>query len=204
MLVIGLTGGIGSGKSTVAELFAKHDVPIIDADVISRELTKPNAPAIAKIISHFGSDICLPDGSLNRKKLRDIIFTDAKQRHWLEHLLHPQIHHEILQQLHKLSSHAYCIIIIPLLIESASYAFIDRVLVVDTTEDLQIQRVTQRDTSQEQHVRAILDSQTTREHRLSHADDVITNTGDINELEPQVTRLHERYLELGLVQKNML
>lgn len=197
MLVIGLTGGIGSGKSTVAELFAKRGAPIIDADVVARVITQPNTSAFKKIVEHFGPQIVLSDGNLDRKQLRNIIFADSKQRHWLEQLLHPQIHDDILQQLHKLSAHAYCIVVIPLLIEAASYAFLDRILVVDATQSLQIERVNHRDKLERHHIEAILNTQATREHRLSQADDVITNTGEIAELEPQVARLHERYLELA-------
>lgn len=197
MLVVGLTGGIGSGKSTVTELFAKCGVPIIDADLIARDITQPNTPLLKKITEHFGPTILASDGTLNRKQLREIIFKDITQRVWLEKLLHPQIHQAILQKIHQLSAHAYCIVVIPLLIESSSYAFLDRILVVDTPEALQIERVMARDKSQREHVEAILNAQATREHRLAHADDVIVNTGNIADLEPQIAQLHERYLALA-------
>lgn len=193
MLVIGLTGGIGSGKTTVANLFAQHHVPIIDADIIAREVTQINSPALAEIIRHFkDNNLLQTDGSLDRSKLRKIIFDQPEQRRWLEHLLHPIILAEIEKRLQTLSA-PYCIIVIPLLFEVEPYPFINRILVVDAPSTLQIDRVIQRDNLSPQHVEAILQSQVTREHRLMHADDIITNSGSMQDLESQVAQLHAFY-----------
>ena len=195
MLVIGLTGGIGSGKSTVADMFAARGAPIIDADLISREVTLPGETAFNQIIEHFGHAMVSADGSLNRGKLREAVFANSKERIWLEKLLHPLIRQRIEQRL-KVIDAAYCIIVIPLLFEVAPYEFIDRILVIDAPERLQIERVTTRDKSEPSHVEAIMKSQTTRSQRLSGADDVIINDGKIADLERQVQKIHEMYITL--------
>ncbi len=196
MLIIGLTGGIGSGKTTVANLFAELGVPIIDTDHIARDVTQPGTKALQEIIAHFDSSLLLPDQTLNRAVLRDRIFQDEKERKWLEALLHPLIYQKILSHLQQLSA-PYCIIVIPLLFETKEKGFntlINRVLVVDTDENTQIERITSRDHLSLTQIQNMLDAQTTREFRLVHADDVITNHGDIEELKPQVKKLHEFYL----------
>src|SRR5579862_1017846 len=185
MLVIGLTGGIGSGKTTVAELFAKYNIPIIDADKIARDLTQKDQAAFTKIVEHYGHAILNKDHSLNRKKLSTIIFNDAKEKNWLEQLLHPLIFERISLEINKLSA-PYCIAMIPLLIEVEAYSFINRILVVDTDRDLQIKRVVKRDQLPAEHIEAILNSQLAREGRLSKAHDVIINNGEIEDLIPQV------------------
>lgn len=196
MLVIGLTGGIGSGKSTVANLFAERDVAIIDADVVAREVTQPNTAAFKTIVKHFGDDILQSNGALDRSKLRQIIFSDHKQRLWLENLLHPLIRgamHEQIQRTHA----PYAIAVIPLLLEVEFYSFINRILVVDAPEEAQIDRVTSRDKSEKTQIEAIIKTQARREDRVARAHDVIINDGKLADLIPQVDRLHKQYLEMS-------
>jgi dephospho-CoA kinase len=197
MLVIGLTGGIGSGKSTVANLFAERGIPIIDADIVAREVSRPDTPAFASIVKHFGKEMVLPDGSLDRAALRNIIFNDTKQRLWLENLLHPLILAEMEKQIAKLSS-PYCIAVIPLLLEVEFFSFINRILVVDTPESEQIKRVMLRDKSSKAEVEAILHSQARRETRRAKAQDIIQNEGTLEELAAQVEKLDGKYREMDL------
>jgi len=192
MLVIGLTGGIGSGKTTVAQLFAKQGVPIIDADLIAHELTQTEKPAWKAIIAHFGPLIVKPDKVLDRQKLRELIFNDVKKRLWLEQLLHPLIIEAIKKKIQELKD-SYCIIVIPLLIETGPYSFIDRILVVDTLSETQIERLEKRDQSKRRDLQKIMASQTSREKRLAAAQDVIHNNGRLDELQDQVTQLHQSY-----------
>jgi dephospho-CoA kinase len=196
MLVVGLTGGIGSGKSTVAQLFSEHGIPIIDADVAARTVTTPDKPAFASIVKHFGEDIVQKDNTLNRAKLRQHIFNDPKQRHWLEKLLHPLIREEMQQQIDQLKA-PYCIAVIPLLLEVEFYSFINRILVVDASETQQIQRVMLRDQTSKKNVEAILNSQAHRNDRRAKAHDVIHNDGKIADLIPQVDKLHALYTKMG-------
>ncbi len=196
MLVVGLTGGIGSGKSTVAKLFADLGVPIIDADVVSHDITQPNMPAFVSIVKHFGQAIVSDDGTLDRAKLRQIIFSDPKQRLWLEHLLHPLIRETMKEQINQLSS-AYCIAVIPLLLEVEFYSFINRILVIDAPEHQQIERVVARDKGSKTDIEAILKTQASRKDRKVRAHDLIINDGKIADLIPQVQELHEKYLSIG-------
>ncbi|OGT47236.1 MAG: dephospho-CoA kinase [Gammaproteobacteria bacterium RIFCSPHIGHO2_12_FULL_41_20] len=198
MFVVGLTGGIGSGKSTVARLFAKHGITIIDADEIARQLTAPDQPALQQIVAHFGNAILLEDGSLNRYKLRRIIFDNTENRSWLEQLLHPLIRKQMQQRIQAATS-AYCIAMIPLLLESTPNPLIQRILVVDTPEEYQIQRVQKRDQSPPTEIASIVKTQINREKRLAAADDVITNQGSANDLIPQVEKLHQLYIKLSKV-----
>jgi dephospho-CoA kinase len=192
MLVVGLTGGTGSGKSTVADLFAAHGIPIIDADVIAREITLPSTPAFHAILAHFGPSILQSDGSLDRQALRHIIFDDNEARAWLENTLHPLILEQIKQRISLISA-PYCLVVIPLLAEKGSYTFINRILVVDASQQLQIERIRKRDHSDIKLATAIVQSQATREKRLKLADDIILNDGDLADLLPQVERLHTFY-----------
>jgi dephospho-CoA kinase len=196
MLVIGLTGGIGSGKSTVAQLFADRGVPIIDADVAARKTTQPDSPAFTRIVKHFGNALVLPTGTLDRTKLRKIIFSDAKQRLWLEHLLHPLIRDEMKQEIDRLSA-PYCIAVIPLLLEVEFYSFVNRILVVDAPEHAQIQRVAARDKASKSDIEAILKTQASRKNRKAHAHDIVLNDGIMADLIPQVEKLHEKYSQIG-------
>ena len=191
--VIALTGGIGSGKSTVAELFAKLGTPIIDADLIARELTHIDQSAYKDIVNHFNEkQILKADQTLNRNKLREIIFEDQKERQWLENLLHPLIQEKIADEIKKVSA-PYCIVVIPLLFEVTPYNFIDRILVVDSPEEQQIARVIARDKTNSALIKKILKSQISRQQRISGADDIIVNENRISDLVPQVEKLHRIY-----------
>ena len=196
MLVIGLTGGIGSGKSTVAEMFAKYGAPLLDADKIARELTQKEQPAFLAITQHFKKNILLKDGSLDRKKLREIIFHDTKERHWLEHLLHPLISDVMEKQIKKFKK-PYCIAVIPLLLEVKPLRFIDRILVIDTPEPLQIERTMKRDHLEKSFIVTMMKTQVSRATRLAKADDTIKNEGTIADLVPQVEKLHQFYLSMS-------
>jgi dephospho-CoA kinase len=197
MYVIGLTGGIASGKSTVATLFEKKGITIIDTDQLARQLTDIGKDALQKIALHFGKNILLPDGSLNRKLLRTIIFSDNTQRLWLEQLLHPLIRAEMEQQIYSAQS-PYCIAIIPLLFESTPNPIINRILVVDSTEELQLERAQNRDNITLEEAQSILLAQAKREHRLANATDIIYNTGSIDTLQEEVEKLHQLYLSIAL------
>jgi dephospho-CoA kinase len=192
MLVIGLTGGIGSGKSTVADMFAGLGVPIIDMDRIARQIVEPGRPALKQITQTFGKDLIEPDGQLNRQRLSAIIFDSAEKRHQLEAILHPIIRQETEHQLAKLEA-PYCIVVIPLLLESGLHSLIDRVLVVDVPESLQISRTMQRDGMSATQAEKILAAQVDRQSRLSAADDIINNNGELSELRHQVEHLDQQY-----------
>ena len=196
MLVIGLTGGIGSGKSTVCHHFAALGVPIIDTDLIAREVVEPGQPGLAQIIDAFGLEILAPDGKLDRRRLRERIFADAEARHGLESILHPLIRTRMKEQLAALQA-PYAIVAIPLLVESGRRDNLDRVLVVDTPEEQQIARVCQRDGVKKEQAEAILAAQCSRTSRLAAADDVIYNSDDLKALESQVGRMHRHYLQLA-------
>lgn len=197
MLTIGLTGGIGSGKSTVATLFAALGVPIIDTDEIARDVVKPGTAALAKIVNHFGSEILLANGLLNRQALAQKIFQDATAKAWLESLLHPIILEQANDAKRK-AQFPYCIQVIPLLIETLPNPNIDRILVVDAPPALQVERALARDpqrTSAE--ILAIINSQATRQARLAAADDVIINDDDLSKLQTAVNSLHQKYIQLA-------
>lgn len=195
MLIIGLTGGIGSGKSTVAKLFEDKGITIIDADQLARDVTQPGKPALKKIVEKFGPGILLPNQSLDRTKLRKLVFSDDHQRIWLEQLLHPLIRDELRQRIRNADS-PYCIVMIPLLIETAPNPLIDRILVVDARKDQQVDRAAVRDSQSGSEIYTILSKQSTREQRLRAADDVISNVGTIEDLVGQVDALHRYYLSL--------
>lgn len=196
MLVIGLTGGIGSGKSTVSDLFRKLGVAIIDTDIIARDLVQPGEDALHEIIHTFGSSILQTDGQLDRKQLGQITFSDTSSRKQLEAILHPRIRQAMLAQLNAVTG-PYAIVVIPLLFESAQQSTVDRILVVDCDENTQIQRVKKRDQRSEQQIKNIIQSQTSRKNRLAHADDVIVNNDSHEELAQQVAQLHQKYLKLS-------
>jgi dephospho-CoA kinase len=191
---VGLTGGIGSGKSTVANFFQDLGITIIDADVIARELVIPNSPALKKIVDHFGTEILDSSDQLNRQELHGRIFQNPSERLWLEQLLHPAILEEIKHRAQK-STSPYCIAVVPLLLETKLHSPVDRILVVDSPIELQRQRVQQRDNHSDQIIDAILETQLSREQRLSAADDVIVNNKGIEELKQQVKNLHENYIK---------
>jgi dephospho-CoA kinase len=195
MLVIGLTGGIGSGKSTVCRQFAALGVPIIDTDLLAREVVEPGQPGLAQVIDAFGIEVLTPEGELDRRLLRERIFADAETRHRLESILHPLIRARMAAQLATLRA-PYAIVAIPLLVESGRRDHLDRVLVVDSPEEEQIARVCRRDGVDEAQAAAILAAQCSRASRLAAADDVIYNTDDLAALEDQVARMHAHYLQL--------
>ena len=197
MLRIGLTGGIGSGKSTIAALFAAHGVPVIDADVIAHRLTLPGTSTTVQILQEFGPEIADANGGIDRQRLAQRIFSDRKERARLEGILHPLIRAEMQHQQDTLDA-PYCLLVIPLLFETGQEGQVDRVLVVDVDEGTQIARIAARDGRSEAEIRAILSSQTDRAQRLKMADDRITNTGDLAELKAKVETLHRKYLALAL------
>lgn len=195
-LTIGLTGGIGSGKSTVAELFQQQDIQVIDADHIARELVQPGSVLLEKISEVFGKQIIDPDGALDRKQLRQLIFSDQDKRRQLEALLHPGIYERITSLIEQAAS-PYVIVMIPLLVETGRADWLDRVLVVDIAEKDQIERIQSRDGLSVQEIRDIMATQSTRDERLLAADDVIVNDGIKNGLNVTVMDLHRKYLELA-------
>ena len=198
--VVGLTGGIGSGKSTIAELFAELGVPIIDADLVARQVVEKGSPLLAEIAVHFGPEILLEDGALNRAALREKVFNHEREKQWLNQLLHPAIRHEMLRQLAAQQA-PYCIFMVPLLIENNLIALCQRILVVDVSEQTQMTRASQRDNNQLALIKNIMQSQVSRSERLQHADDVINNDADLSESLPQlkqkVLSLHHLYLQLA-------
>ncbi len=197
MLVVGLTGGIGSGKSTVADCFAAHDVPVIDTDAIARELTAPGGAALDAIRAAFGAGVVLADGALDRAALRRRIFSDVGERHRLEAILHPRIRAVVAQTLATLTT-PYALVVIPLLVETGGYRdVLNRVLVVDCPEELQVARVMARSGLARNEVEAILAAQAGRATRLAAADDVILNTETPAALQSRVAELHQRYLGLA-------
>ncbi|MGY6213771.1 dephospho-CoA kinase [Methylolobus aquaticus] len=192
LLRIGLTGGIGSGKSTVARAFAARGVPVLDADEIARKLVQPGTPAIGSIVAAFGSEL-LRGGQLDRAALREVIFHDDRKRLQLEAILHPLVFRELALQAGQLSDEPYGILCIPLLIETGRRDFVDRLLVVDCPVALQIERVMRRDGSSEDTIRRIIARQASREERLAAADDVILNDGEPAAVERSVERLDAVY-----------
>jgi len=193
---VGLTGGIGSGKTTVCKLFARMGVPVIDADVIARQLVSPGQPALQAIIHEFGEGFLDTQGQLRRFQLRDIVFRDPAKRQRLEDILHPLILQEMENQAGAAES-PYCILAIPLLVETGQHWVVDRILVIDCPEELQIRRVMDRDHLTVEEVRVMMQAQTSRGARLKIANDVIVNDGDIIKLEEEVIRLHQNYLALS-------
>ncbi|MHB1093593.1 dephospho-CoA kinase [Thiobacillus sp.] len=200
MFMIGLTGGIGSGKSTVAELFAEQGTPVIDTDAIARELTAPGNAALDAIRAAFGEAVILADGSLDRAALRRRVFSDTGARHQLEAILHPRIRQVVEHTLAALNA-PYVVIVIPLLVETGAYRdMLDRILVVDCPEDVQIARVMARSGLTSEEVTAILKAQSERATRLACADDVILNTASREALRDQIATLHRRYLDFSTIQ----
>ncbi|MDP3585935.1 MAG: dephospho-CoA kinase [Thiobacillus sp.] len=194
MFTVGLTGGIGSGKSTVADLFAEQGVPVIDTDVIARELTAPDSEVLITIQDAFGDAVMREDGSLDRAQLRRRVFADPAARHMLEAILHPRIRQAVVQALAGLHA-PYALIVIPLLVETGAYAeILHRVLVVDCSEDMQITRVMARNDLSRAEVKDILAAQAGRAVRLAAADDVIENTGPPEGLRDRVHALHTQYM----------
>ena len=191
-LVIGITGGIGSGKTTVADLFSSLGVPVIDADVVARQVVVPGQPAYEEILGFFGSEVALPSGELDRKQLRERAFSDPAARVRLEEIVHPRVYGEMKQQLDSLDT-AYAIVVVPLLIESGGRDLVDRVLVVDSPQQLQIARTERRDGTSPDIIERILAAQLDRDARLSTADDIIDNDATLEALTEAVHRLDRQY-----------
>jgi dephospho-CoA kinase len=194
-LRIGLTGGIASGKSTVAQRFTDLGIPVIDADVAARAVVEPGSVGLAQVVERFGSGILDANGALDRRALRDLIFNDSSARRDLEAILHPLIR-AAMERSAEAAAGPYIVMAIPLLIEGGVDDRVDRVLVVDVDEPVQLQRLMSRDGSSLEQARAILASQASRSARLAAADDVLLNSGTVTEVRQAVDRLHEKYLRL--------
>lgn len=192
--IIGLTGGIGSGKTTVSNIFAKLGIVIIDADVVAREVVEPGSAALAAIETHFGADYITQQGQLDRVKLRTRIFSNPVDKQWLNNLLHPLIRQEMVSQLAKARSE-YCILVAPLLLENGLHKLVNRVLVIDIDQPTQIARTIARDPSSSEEVQRIIASQMSRQERSSFADDIIDNNNtSLDEIHQQVMQLNQQYL----------
>lgn len=195
-LIIGLTGGIASGKTTVADLFSELGIDLVDADVVAREVVAIGTPALDKIAQHFGSRVIQDNGELNRSELRRIIFNDESDKQWLNSLLHPLIRTTIADQLSTCQSH-YCLLVAPLLLENNMQEMVHKVLVVDVDVDTQIARTVARDNSSIEQTQAIIAAQIPREQRLAQADFIIKNTGMLNKLTNDVKKLHHEYSKIA-------
>lgn len=193
---VAITGGIGSGKTTVANKFAQLGITVIDADIIARTVVKPEKNALKSIVQHFGPSMLLSDGTLNRRALRERIFASPQEKAWLNALLHPLIHQETQDQIARATSD-YVLWVVPLLVENQLHKKADRVLVVDVEPDVQIIRTMQRDNVSRKHAEQIIAAQASRETRLAIADDVIDNSGRPDAVDGEVKRLHQRYLQLA-------
>jgi dephospho-CoA kinase len=195
-LIVGLTGGIGSGKSAASDIFENLGIQVIDTDKISHLLTSVNSDCLSAITNIFGSDI-VEKGQLNRKKLRKIIFGDDLARKKLENILHPRIRQKVEEALSE-AKESYVIVVVPLLVEKKKYEFINRILVIDCDEQIQINRVKKRNNLNNEEVTDIMRTQATRQERLAMADDIIHNNGDLSLLMEQVTLLNEKYIHMSL------
>ncbi|WP_047042372.1 dephospho-CoA kinase [Vibrio mexicanus] len=195
--VIGLTGGIASGKTTVANLFNEHfDIDIVDADVVAREVVEMGTPGLAAIVDKFGQQILDEQGSLNRSALREVIFSSPEDKEWLNGLLHPMIRQLMIKQLEDTSS-PYALLVVPLMVENSLQSLVNRLLVVDVEKETQIERTMARDDVSRSQVESILSSQASRQDRLACADDVIKNNTENEKLLPQITELHKKYLAMS-------
>lgn len=199
MFVVGITGGIGSGKSAVSDRFKRLGIKVVDADIASREVVKAGQPALAAISEHFGADVIQADGSLDRAHLRALVFAKPDERIWLERLLHPLINEYLRQELASATS-PYAILVSPLLKETGQSRFTHRILVVDVPENVQLARTMARDSNDETQVKAIMAAQASRQSRLAIADDVIQNHAGFEALDAAVATLHQRYLALAAQQ----
>lgn len=194
-LIIGLTGGIGSGKTAASDEFQTLGITVVDADIVAREVVEPGQPALEKIVEHFGKHILLSDGTLDRAALRKLIFSSEDDKRWLEALLHPIIRAEIKRQLNEATS-PYAILVSPLLFETNQAELVNRTLLIDVPVSLQLERASKRDQNSSEQIQKIIDSQLPREQKLKLADDVICNDHDLEHLMKQVHLQHKTYLEL--------
>ncbi|MEJ8569609.1 dephospho-CoA kinase [Elongatibacter sediminis] len=191
--VIVLTGGIASGKTSVSDRFAELGAPVIDTDLIAREVVQPGEAALTEVVSAFGDEVLTADGELDRSRMRDLIFSDPERRRLLESILHPAIAERALQRIRTTTSGPYCILVVPLLAETGLFSWADRVLLVDVDEETQIRRLTARDGSSREQAEAALAAQASREERRALADDIIDNSGSLDELYAAVDHLHAQY-----------
>lgn len=204
MYVVAITGGIGSGKTTVANQFAALGIEVVDADLIARDVVAPGTPALAAIVNHFGAEMLTEQGLLDRRALRERIFSDPAAKSWLNALLHPIIRSEMLRQCAAVSS-PYCLLVVPLLVENRLTELADRVLVIDVDEATQIERTCRRDGVSRAQVQAILASQASRTERLAMADDVLDNqSGTTETIRARILALHETYLAFASQQAPQL
>lgn len=204
MYVVAITGGIGSGKTTVANQFAELGIEVVDADVIARKVVEPGTPALAAIAAHFGSEVIAPDGQLDRRRLRERVFTDPQAKDWLNALLHPLIRTEMQRQCAAARS-PYCLLVVPLLVENRLTALANRVLVIDVDEATQIERTCRRDGVSREQAQAILAAQASRAERLAAADDVLDNqNGTPEAIKSRILALHETYLAFASQQARQL
>lgn len=201
MFIVGLTGGIGSGKTAVSDHLQSLGIDIVDADIASRTVVEPGQPALEKIAEHFGADILFANQSLDRAALRQKIFSNPDDKRWLESLLHPLIAEEISYQLTKTQS-SYAVFVSPLLLEAGQDAICDKILLVDVPEETQIARTTKRDNNDEEQVKRIISSQASRSKRLEKADDIIKNTQGLDYLQQQIDTIHQHYLALAEAKKH--
>lgn len=192
-VVVGLTGGIGSGKSAAAKIFRELGVEVVDADALAREVVEPGQPALRDIAAHFGSEILTADGDLDRAALRRIVFTNPEHKTWLENLLHPLIA-ELLQCRLKAAKSSYAILESPLLLETEQYKLVERVLVIDVSEAIQIDRAVRRDGSDEEVIKSIIASQIDRVDRIQRADDIVSNEDSLEQLRENIEALHSKYM----------
>lgn len=200
MFIVGLTGGIGSGKTAASDHFKSLGITVVDADVVAREVVEPGTPALGKIVERFGDDILTADKTLDRAKLRSIVFKNDEEKKWLESLLHPLIGESMINQLYNANSE-YAILVSPLLVEAGQDALANRVLLIDVPEDIQLKRTMARDSNSEEQVKNIMASQASREQRLAKADDVIVNDSDLQHIFTEVEKLHQKYLEMASAEK---
>jgi dephospho-CoA kinase len=204
MYVVAITGGIGSGKTTIANQFAELGIDVVDADVIAREVVEPGAPALAAIAAHFGPDVITPDGQLDRRRLRERVFSNPDAKAWLNALLHPLIRQEMLRQCAAARS-PYCLLVVPLLVENKLTGLANRVLVIDVDEATQIERTCRRDGVSRAQAEAILAAQASRAERLAVADDVLDNKNGAPEtIKPRILALHETYMAFASQQASQV
>lgn len=204
MYVVAITGGIGSGKTTIANQFAELGIDVVDADVIAREVVEPGAPALAAIAAHFGPDVITPDDQLDRRRLRERVFSNTDAKAWLNALLHPLIRQEMLRQCAAARS-PYCLLVVPLLVENKLTGLANRVLVIDVDEATQIERTCRRDGVSRAQAEAILTAQASRAERLAVADDVLDNKNGAPEtIKPRILALHETYMAFASQQASQV
>ena len=197
MFAVGLTGGIASGKTTISDLFADRGIPVIDTDIISRQLLQPGELAYRQVREHFGEAILRDDGSIDRKRLREIVFNNRDAKTWLETMLHPLIFQRSLDAIQGSVGAAYVLVVVPLLFETNFQSLVDRVLAVDCPAERQIERLVRRDRIDRALAQKMHEQQLGNDERLARAHDVIDNRDDGSDLEPRVDELHRQYLRLA-------